>query len=1365
MLIVKPEELLKLKAEAEKIVTHETPVGAVSFVALTKSFVEAHYRHGKDGQLIFVHGYTNKKLAKPEDLTVNALQKQGEAIHKKAKPPLDPNHKFNSFHFGDEVFVKYSHMHDQHFLSGAVVGIRKDSHHGGLLVAVRLLNGYLEYYAPTSLVHISKQDYESRKHEISHHQDDKGKTIDYIHLSDEQKVKFYDLYKAWFVLQRMGEVWAFEKNKDQFITQKKVNTSNDATIEFVPKNKSQLSAEQKILLEKLNPFPVVPYEGLLQAVAQPGYTDGQHHAAVKKILDDIEQFKAKGAPTIEFPKLKKQKSKKENHFVPPAWLKGMFPSVEMEDKQTKEEAMEDLGKLSMEYFGTKANPTTEGSSYGNYKDIYHGQPITHGAVIEAKPEGTVYEKPAPVPAPKDEKEIVAQFWQTIESAETEAKKAPSAKSKFPTPTVKTDKAPTPKAASVSTPSPATSPKLIVPSSTPGDISDLQFKVVGNANKAGFQGAHSKYILHDKDGNQYLFKPNMDEAQHVTWAEIIGNKMAKIVGLPCVEMGSKPVTIKVPMGMQGSYQGVNATGSVQKIVGNLKHNTIQHYVDNGFSNCPKELVEDLQREHVLDWLLGNNDAWAGQFIIDQNGDLIGVDKGQSFKFYGDDILSLKWDPNGNSKMGHEQIYNLLLKSAKKGNVKLDFGVVHKFIQENIGNLTSMALHHMVKPYEAHSAVWGNKPNELGNIATKRRANLLKDFKKLYESVGIATEYDADKKKYISTPAPAKEKLPESDTYQPDAYKQIDTQFHQAVTNAGVHGKSIMVGGGDVEDMNLMFTHYEWDPAHKPQDFSGKGLEVSFKVLAGSDSKLSKYFDTIEDQQITYHNQNGTLPIGHDPLSSIIISAGKTVNHHAPNGGSKPDGAYNETKIEPFATWFQDSEKLDPKKPIISPEKIAMKLVNKFITEAHYEDPFSLAHQLAKHYHAQAEELLEAVKNKNKITTPEGKTKHFVAWQGPYKSKKTSVSTKKHPWATYPIYTTNPEGKLVRQKGSKHAWHQGYEGDVGCMFTKHLDGNIDIHYYPHYSQDLHGQNNLRSQQGTCVIDFQDWDGDVQAMHKARQLLKDMGLDHRLSTHDDIEALYLTRIAWHNKANVKYPSEWKKLMGMENNKEKIEALQDFCAKSYGGKKPKELKNYHPLPMWDNDSGSHYFLNPYILDYLDGKPSNIMLPKHQLTSSTDDEALTNIVQHGIICTELRRKYGWPIYGKSVMADQQSGGASYVFCSATNTSADNMMSGVGSGVLVFRPELLARTDCFGSYGDNFGSTNTVPLHGHSSIDSRASIMDIVSKNTPLYEVTFKNRIPLDKWFLGIKGGSYAKGWAKKMKTLIKKLKPHILNHASFDEE
>jgi hypothetical protein len=1360
--IVTPDELQK----ADKFVTHSTPIGDVAFMVpvqqpLTKSYIEAHYRHTSDGKLVFVHAYHNKVFAQPEDLTAEKISKQPVDFKTfKGKPLTDPqNSKLISFHYGDEVFVKYSHMHDQHFLVGAVVGIRDDVNHDGKLIGVRLINGKVEYYAPDSLVHLHKEDADKRGHETSHHKDNKGKEIAYQHLTSDQRQKFYDLYKLWFRLQRLGEAFALQQNKHLFM---------DAGGNL-PQKKDALTAEQKILLEQKNPHPVVPYDALIQAVAQTGYDDGKHMAMVKKLLADIDTLEKKGVPPIEFPKLHKPKSKKQNPYVSPAWVGGLFPSVETEDKPD----MDEFNKLQWEIkhaTGLAGTPSTAGVTFGNSSDFHYGKPIVHGAVVPAAPEGSKYEPAPKVPSFEEQKKVdLKATYEAAEAAVTQKQSADVSESKSeeapaaPVPTVEATKEP--------------EPKLVVHGDEAADIADLNFTVTANAKKKGFSGAHTKYIVTDEHGNEYLFKPYND-GLHRVWADIISAKVAKAMGIPTVEMGSKPVKIFIPPAFGGSYAGVHSVGSVQKIVPELKNNSISHWVKSKFKGCPQHVVEQLQREHVMDWLLGNNDAHAEQFIIDKNGQLIGVDKGQAFKFYAQDALSLDYDPNVNKNVGHEQVYNLLLLAAKNGHIKLDWGVVHKFIENEASNLSSLQWAQMVKPYADNSVEWANKWNKFVNLATARKANLLKDFKKLYDSAGIPTEYNADKKTYVKAAPLPKPVLPASETYEPKAFHQIDPAFHGKVLKAGAHGLSRMIGGGDIEDMNVVFTPYNWKAVKEGK--TGKGMEVSFKLLKGSEEKVLPWFEKkVADQNIEYKNVTGSLPSTSDPLAAIVIAAAKTVNHHsiASNG----DGQPNETKMNMFAKWFQGTDTFDPGQPLLSKEEIAAKLLKNHVTENNYDDYVTLAHMVAAHYHKIAQEVMDAVQSKSKTAS-----KMYQPWSGQYKTKKIEVSDKKHPYATYPMFSINDDGELVRDLGEKQATFMG--ANHGVMFTKDLPGNIQVRYYPHYSTDLGSQQNHRSQQGQMIVDFHSWDGDIDSMHKARQVMKDMGLDHRLATHADVEALYLTRLIWQQKGNLKgSASTWKpnpefeKIQQMPNDEKKIEALKDLCAETYGAFNPKykdldpaKLPTYDPTPKWDTEQGPHYFMNPYVLHYLHyEKPKNVRIFHHHLTSGTDEEKLDNLVKHGLMSIEARHKFNWPYNGMSSQSDQQSGGAAYVGLHAAVKPLDDPLKGMEGGHLVFRPELMARSDAFAYSNDHFGDTHDEPgqaKHGKGLMD-RLSVMDALSGHGTLYEARFKWRVPLEKWFIGINSpgsdgygysGKVTKGWVHKLHLLIKKYKPHILNHSQF---
>jgi tRNA-binding EMAP/Myf-like protein len=1296
-------------------------------VPLQKSFVEAHYRHDSKGKLIFVQAYHNKKHAKPEELTASKI---GTPLPN-AKPTDDSNQKFLSFHKGDEVFAKYSHMHDQHFLLGAVLSIRDDKSHSGKLIAVRLLDGRVEYFTPNSLIHLHKEDADKRTHEKSNYTDDTNNTIDYKHLNPEQKQFFYDQYKLWFRLHRMGELKAFNEHKDLF----KLENGK------LPTNKEELSAEQKIQLEKLNKFPIVPLDAIREMVSDAGYDKGKHASIAKQLLEDIATMEKEGVPNVQFPKLYKKKGKKENPYAPPEWLSGMFPSVEEEfegKSSDYEKVMEELHKKLGDL-----TPSTQGAVHGNYKDFYYGQPLTHGQVIAPKEEGSKY-KPAPV-LPSPSLSAKDEFWKTVATETVQPK--PKKSEGVVVPADKEKQAEAEKA-------------LFHDGDV--DISDLKFTVTANAAHKGFGGTHSKYIMKDEQGNEYLFKPYNSQEVYRSWVDVIAHKVAKKVGVNTADFGSKPVEINVPSGLGGSYSGKKAIGSVQKIVTNIKANSIGDYSSNGFSTAPKNIIEQLQREHVVDWLLGNNDAHKDQFLIDSDGNIIGVDKGHAFKYYKDDVLSLTYDPANNNAIGNKSVYHTLLNSAKSKKLKLDWNVVGNFINGDLKNLSPTDFANMVLPYATNSVVWKDNPAGLQELAIKRLANVEKDFKSLYKSAGIDVGSDV-------VSETAKEETPSIYGHQKDAFQQIDNHFHSKVMAAKGLGCSILMGGGCVEDMAVLYTPYTWDFNKPNADHTGKGLEVSFKLMSGHEQNVLSMFDTVEDSDTALVNKKGSLESNFDPYGTVAIAAAKTVNNHCINGGKTPDGKPDEGKMNAFAKHFQGLDKFDKNAPLLSVEDLAHNLSDKYIKSNFFDDHISLSYDVAEHYHKIATETMDAIKANSKT-----ESKLYMPWNGSYTSKTINVSKKKFPHATFPTYHMDDDGNLKRKVGDKSAIYEthGSPQNYGCVFKKQLDGNITVSYYPHYSKDLTGQNNVRSQQGQFVIDFHNWDGNIDSMHKAREVMHKFGIDHKLGTHNDLECLYLTRIAWQNKANIDHKAEYEKIAKMENNEKKVQALKELCNKTYGSM-PDSLSSYHPIPKWDDNSGHHYFLNPYVLEHLKTDNNEKFLLKHDIQASKEDAAIESIAKNGLLSIERRKHLGFNYFGMSCTSDQQTGGGSYVFLRGYKPKNGDEF--VHKNSMVFRPELWARTDLIPRKNDQFGTTHDTKVDSHGSIHDRVKIMDVMndkSQHQIYNDVTVKNGLSMTNWLRGIKSGSDYDGdpesekmynsWIKQFKNAIIKHKPHVLNHAKF---
>lgn len=1276
---------------------------------LVKSYVQAHYRHDEDGKLVFVHGYHNKKTVAPKDLTLSGLHQQGEDIHPKAKPSDAQNQNFLSFRLGDEVFVDYSHMHDNHFLVGAVVGVRSDPSHAGKLIQVRFLDGTVDSFYPNSLTHIYKVDSEERKYEKH-----PNFLKQYKELLPEQRQRFYDLYKLWFRIQRMGEIAAFNANQNLFVDEK----GN------LPKSKKDLTAEQKIQLEKLNKFPIVPFEAILTTVTDDEYTQQKHHTFVKGLLADIEKMEKEGIPNVVFPKLVLPKSKKKNPYVSPAWMEGLFPSVVTYDKEDN-----DYDNLSLEIAKkTKLGgvPSAEGNIKINYTEWYHAKPIVHGKVFFSD-KTTVYPVAPTLPSVSEQKEIAKEIVEKVDASKQTKEEKPK----------------------------KTFTESLAPFLGSDDISDLNFTVVSNAKQYG--GAHTKYIL-EAFGEYYLFKPFKKSELYRTWADIATYKIAKKIGLQTAKFGSKPISIHIPPSIGGNYAGTLATGSVQKIIPNLKYKSIKKFSDNSFVDCPKEIIESLQKEQVLDWLVGNNDAHNKQFVIDKQGQLVGLDKGQAFKFYEQDVLSTTYDPNHNQEYGNISVYNLLFQAAKSKQIKLDWKVVSNFIDNNISKLSEDEFLTYITPYAKNSVKWVDNIEKFQDLAISRLNSLKQDFEKFYSNNGIETGS-------ANTEPEEKHSL----EAQPGAFQQLDEHFLHKVINSKNLGFSIMMGGGHIEDMSVVFRKYNWvfNPGDKELEKGFKhkqGLEISFKLLPGYEAEVNTKFNILQDQEtkITTFNNN-TLPEGLDNWSDALINCAITVNHHSPQGGKNPDGKYNPDKLKNFAKVFQETDALDLSKPLLTPSQLIVQIY--FKIKDHYENPYTLANKIASYYAPMAEEVFAAIKNKEKT-----KNKNFTAWKGDYSLITESTSNKKYPYAKMTKFEINPAtGELQRRPGH-NAIALGYDHDslkYGTMFEKNFDGNITARYYPHYSDQLHGQNNLFSQQGKFVIDFSDWDGSLDSLNKFKEVLGHFGIDNKLATHDDLESLYLIKTLWDNKANITHKATYKKILSMPSGKEKIEKLKDLCQKSYGTPVD-SLTTYNPMPHWDDEAGAHYFLNPYVTEHFKSSDHKYLPFLTVGISNIQDETIASLFRNGLLSTEQRLSNGMlQSSGMSSFEDQTTGGASYVFTTLKKIAAneiDDKIKNFSSSSLVLRPELLARTDTVAHSSDSYGIVGTHMKKGKATVNSRMGKMEILSRlkdQDPfnLHEVCFKNRVSLKNWLYGVRENFQL---GKKLKELFLKHHPQKIEKIKF---
>lgn len=265
---------------------------------------------------------------------------------------------------------------------------------------------------------------------------------------------------------------------------------------------------------------------------------------------------------------------------------------------------------------------------------------------------------------------------------------------------------------------ALAPKLTVPGpgisaaakkelglSDPGtSFSTAGWKKQGTAK--GLGGAFEKDFWQAPDGTVWLVKPETGTALLKSHADEVASKLGSIIR-PEGTIEARIVTL--PDGTKGSAQRFIA-GMKSKVVSEL---------------TPDE-IRSIQREQVLDWLIGNHDAHAKQFLFGDGGTVYGVDKSQAFKFYGKDLLSPTYHPNSQE---NAPIYNLLFERAKKGSLVLDPQAIEGTLLK-ARSIPDASLREIVRPYAEARFGKGIEAEKLLDQIVARKKAIVEDFSKLY-----------------------------------------------------------------------------------------------------------------------------------------------------------------------------------------------------------------------------------------------------------------------------------------------------------------------------------------------------------------------------------------------------------------------------------------------------------------------------------------------------------------------------------------------------------------------------------------------------------------------------------------------------------
>jgi hypothetical protein len=257
--------------------------------------------------------------------------------------------------------------------------------------------------------------------------------------------------------------------------------------------------------------------------------------------------------------------------------------------------------------------------------------------------------------------------------------------------------PSPTTPTVTQTAPVTSGGLGLPAIPPLTTLSL----VGDA-KASLGGAHPKQFVKDAAGNTFLFKPGADAPALA--AAAYANIAAKVFGAE----GAVPVVV-------GNVSGVGS-GSVQPMIPSIK--TDLSKVD--LTTLTLNQLARLMKERVLDWALASHDAKAANFMLTNDGNVVGIDKDQALKFIGKDSLDTTYKPNPSPL-----IYGALFDLFKKKKVNLPIGSMLPAI-EKIEDISDDAWLANLGPYLGAKGGSAKELTVLKDEILKRKKNVRKDL---------------------------------------------------------------------------------------------------------------------------------------------------------------------------------------------------------------------------------------------------------------------------------------------------------------------------------------------------------------------------------------------------------------------------------------------------------------------------------------------------------------------------------------------------------------------------------------------------------------------------------------------------------------
>lgn len=827
--------------------------------------------------------------------------------------------------------------------------------------------------------------------------------------------------------------------------------------------------------------------------------------------------------------------------------------------------------------------------------------------------------------------------------------------------------------------------------------------------------HEAMVLSDQFGKKWIYKPRQDKDIFLADVEQAAHELSSAWGF---KTAKSHIT-----------EFDNRKGHVQQMLDAEKDFTKASVTDLNTAQ-----IQDLAKEHLLDWALDNDDGHAANLLILKNGSVVGIDKGRAFVGIGHwDGLTGDSKADSRANLVYTKLYDAI---ANKSISQEDANAAYFSVLKQARKMSKISDSKMTEILErgfANRKVWGfggpsNKEDAIQR-ALDRKNSLVDDMEKLWGNVFKRAGY--------TKPQP-----PENIVVNDD-----DQEIHLGITPAaleqakanGSYGASVFFGGPEIEDAHVLLYHAK---SKTGQDTLHGEMKIREETKAFKD--VEKW---LKDNAVQVGNAYGftpssmkvELPNEGDYYQQIIAGV-KTISHHA------LDGQYNEGKLNGMSfvkntlqNYINDYD-----------AKMADPTQNAALAKQ-YKDPKAFL-EMAQTYLGYIKKAEEHKKNGTKSSP--GEFERFV-YTPPKEDKPEStdgVGVKVElRQASSPKAVKNGVPQFDEDGQLHHKFGYDENGNPGSMYLVTLPTGETIEFRGNTT------GTPAASKGLTRFTMPAGAEEAASLERIRAQMAEMGLSMNEANEDDLELYYWRHLAGIMAARAdskdNYPAQTKSTSKYNKFKaakpvetanmtpaEEIEAWRNAFANitsreqidefvGSGGHLPKfghfhmaDQNKYSGQPYWER------------FDVTDEEAQS----KQLLAGSfyQDEAAQYTVTTGGMLSTEARlRTLGMWKDGMSSSADQSHGSSGFVFI-RQNQEVSASTNSYGLMGVYYNPKILKRTHNYSYAGDNYGNIKSKPeeayfdfdaLSKHSGSGNEIMIKHAVSTLDDIEIVTFTDEVLRNK--------------------------------------